>query len=410
MTTTRLSYAEFQNALHAEARTERLPLSALFELTYRCNFDCVHCYVVEVQPKGELETREVLRILGELRDAGTVFLTLSGGEVFTRPDFEEIYLAAKRLGFLVSIYSNAALIKDRTLDLLAAHPPDKLEVTLYGATESTYARVTRRRNVHALVLENVDRLRARGVIVHLKAVGLKDNHGEIDAITDEARQRGIAGFFRMDNVVTVRTDCTRGPAKQRLDPEKIVAQDRLDPRRVAEYRRLYAKHRGRPVQTSRLFRCGAASTQVVINPRGVLQACALYRREGFDLRQGTVSQGWRFLGEMVQQPITRPTRCRSCDKVALCGSCPGNNSLESGGDPEEPPDFLCEITYARVDAFCDDLRLRAPEPAGRWLPLHRTQECPRPWLHQVREPVTPFYRDPKPRKRRALPTVSWGTG
>jgi radical SAM protein with 4Fe4S-binding SPASM domain len=400
VTKTQVSYAEFQNALHSHARAERVPLSALFELTYRCNFDCVHCYVVEARPKGELETWEVLRILGELREAGTLFLTLSGGEVLTRPDFEEIYLAAKRHGFVLSIYSNAALIKGRALELLASHPPAKLEVTLYGSSEPTYAQVTRRHNMYRLVLENVDRLRARGVTVHLKTVGLTSNRGEYGAIANEAKQRGVEGFFRMDNVVTVRTDCTRGPASQRLDPEEIIAQDRLDPRRVAEYRRLYEQYRGRvPARTKRLFRCGAATTQVVINPRGVLQACALYRKEGFDLRGGSVSQGWQALGEVVQQPITRPTRCRSCDKVALCGACPGNNSLESGGDPEEPPDFLCEIAFARVKAFCDDLRPRVPEPAGRWLPLHRAQQCQRPWLQEVREPVGEFSPGLAPKRR-----------
>ncbi len=75
-------------------------------------------------------------------------------------------------------------------------------------------------------------------------------------------------------------------------------------------------------------------------------------------------------------------------------------------DPEEPPDYLCEITYARLDAFADDLRLRAPEPAGRWLPLYRKQECQRPWLHKVREPLGEIVRPDEPRRAaRPLPVL-----
>ena len=35
-------------------------VSAHVELTYRCNFDCVHCYVVQPHTTGELSTAEVL--------------------------------------------------------------------------------------------------------------------------------------------------------------------------------------------------------------------------------------------------------------------------------------------------------------------------------------------------------------
>lgn len=382
-----VSYAEFGRALVRAARAEGTPVGALFELTYRCNFDCVHCYVVEHRPQGELETGEVLRILAELRDLGVLSLTLSGGEPLTRPDFAEIYRHARALGFLVTVYTNAALIDDAVCALFAELPPRKVEVTLYGASEESYARVTRRRGVRKHVLAGVDRLRALGVRVHLKAVGLDANRGELAALRAEAERRGVGAFFRFDNQITARLDCGRGPTGQRLSAEEVVAQDRLHPRRVAEFRRLYRAARGRRERSPRLFRCGAATTEVVVDPRGRLQTCALYRGEAFDLRTGSVAEGWRHLRRVVQREVTRPTRCRTCDKVVLCGACPGNNALESGGDPEAPPDYLCEIAYARVRAFCDDLRPRLPPPAGRELPLHRSRPCPRPWLHEVREPL-----------------------
>lgn len=402
-----VSFGEFSAALHRDAASARVPIGAMLELTYRCNFDCVHCYVVEHRPQGELSAAELRRVLEELRAAGTLFLTITGGEPLTRPDFAEVWRAAAEQGFLLTLFTNGGLIDEATLALFAEHPPHKVEVTLYGASEATYRAVTRRRAMRARVLANVDRLRALGVAVYLKAVGLRENAGEIAALRAEAEARGVGGFFRFDNEITVRTDCRRGPADHRPSVAAALAQDREDPRRIAELRRLYLKTRGRrDLRDRRLFRCGAGRTSLVIDPRGRLQTCALHRDEPFDLRRGTVAEGWRHLQQVAAREITRPTRCRSCDKVALCGACPGNNALESGGDREAPPDFLCELTYARVEAFLADLRPRAAAPLGRRLPLHLARTCPRPWL-AVREPLGELiWPEPRGRPpRRRLPTV-----
>jgi radical SAM protein with 4Fe4S-binding SPASM domain len=372
----------------------------MIELTYACNFDCVHCYVVQPSARGELDTSDVLRVLDELKAAGTLFLTFTGGEALRRPDFEEIWIRAKTLGFITNLFTNAALVKDKTLRLFERYPPNKVEVTLYGANEATYQAVTQRKNMHALVLANVDALLALGISVHLKAVGLAENGDDLEAILQEVRARGLEGFFKFDNQITARTDCTRGPTEHRLRVDAIVEQDRLHPKRIAGFRRLYLLNRGRRVLSPRLFRCGAGKNQLVIDPFGRMQTCALYRDEFFDLKSGSVADGWDFLQRVVGRRVTRPSRCRSCDKISLCGSCPGNNSLESRGDPEAPPDFLCEITYARIAAFCSDLRPALPEPTGRWLPLHRAKTCERPWL--TPEPIGELVR-PKPERK--LPVV-----
>ena len=73
------------------ARTVRMrsPLSVHFDLTYRCNERCVHCYL-DHQDHGELTTQECTEILEQLAKAGTLFLTFSGGEIFRRQDLEQL--------------------------------------------------------------------------------------------------------------------------------------------------------------------------------------------------------------------------------------------------------------------------------------------------------------------------------
>src|SRR5207244_9437757 len=95
------------------ARTvrKRLPLSVHFDLTYRCNERCVHCYL-DHEDHGEMTTAEVKDVLDQLASSGTLFLTFSGGELLLRKDFFELLAYARRLQFDVKIKTNAILIKE----------------------------------------------------------------------------------------------------------------------------------------------------------------------------------------------------------------------------------------------------------------------------------------------------------
>src|SRR5439155_8125892 len=71
-------------ALHARSMRERIPIMGGLELTFRCNLACVHCYV-NLAPndreaaRRELTTDEWYRVIDQVADAGTLWLTLTGG-------------------------------------------------------------------------------------------------------------------------------------------------------------------------------------------------------------------------------------------------------------------------------------------------------------------------------------------
>ncbi|HXU61576.1 MAG TPA: hypothetical protein VN962_07750, partial [Polyangia bacterium] len=75
--------------LQKQAYTNLVPLNVSLELTLRCNIRCLHCYNFDRDTRGpacgdgheapELSLDEIHRVLGELREAGTLFLSLTGG-------------------------------------------------------------------------------------------------------------------------------------------------------------------------------------------------------------------------------------------------------------------------------------------------------------------------------------------
>jgi MoaA/NifB/PqqE/SkfB family radical SAM enzyme len=80
------------------ARALRLgiPLGVQLDLTYRCNERCIHCYL-DHDDHGEMTLAEITALLDQLADAGVFFLTISGGEIFLRPDLFDILEHAHRL-------------------------------------------------------------------------------------------------------------------------------------------------------------------------------------------------------------------------------------------------------------------------------------------------------------------------
>ncbi|MBM4284566.1 MAG: radical SAM protein [Deltaproteobacteria bacterium] len=97
--------------VYQKAREHLIPLSVHFDLTYRCHQRCIHCYIPEAWRRGEgpgpeLTTHQIKNILDQLADAGTFFLTFSGGEIFLREDFFEILCYARDLNFSISLMTS----------------------------------------------------------------------------------------------------------------------------------------------------------------------------------------------------------------------------------------------------------------------------------------------------------------
>src|SRR4030042_1207561 len=106
-----IPYEDFSTKIHSVNSRKRIPLDVSLELTYRCNNRCVHCYcnLPSNNTKAleeELTTEEIKKILNELSSMGSLWLLITGGEPILRNDFAEIYLYAKKKGFLITLFTN----------------------------------------------------------------------------------------------------------------------------------------------------------------------------------------------------------------------------------------------------------------------------------------------------------------
>ena len=142
-----LKYSEFSKRLDDKLKGRHVPLGGSIEVTARCNLHCVQCYInlpvgnIKAQEK-ELTYKELCSILDQIADEGCLWVLLTGGEPFIRPDFLDIYTYAKKKGMLITLFTNGTTITPRIADYLAEWRPSSIEITLYGATKETYEKVT----------------------------------------------------------------------------------------------------------------------------------------------------------------------------------------------------------------------------------------------------------------------------
>ncbi len=348
---------------------KRRSLSAFtLELTARCNNDCKHCYINlpagdKMAKEEELSFEEIKGIADEAASLGTVWCLLTGGEPLLRQDFSDIYLYLKRKGFLVSLFTNANLINEKHVELFKKYPPRDVEVSVYGVTEETYERVTRKPGSFASFMRGVDLLRENGIRTRFKAMALRSNVHEMPEIARLCRER-TKDYFRFDFNLHLRFDGdpirNEEIKSERISPAEAVALEREYPERLKaleeKCQKFTAPENDKATHVY-LFRCGAGSVSSDISYNGFLRPCSSLWHPDYiyDLRKVSFTDAWNNLIPRIRniQSDRREylEKCRSCQLINVCLWCPAHAYLETG-EMDVSVDCFCKMAHARA-AFVD---------------------------------------------------------
>jgi radical SAM protein with 4Fe4S-binding SPASM domain len=353
-----LSYGAFSADLHQKQAGQRMPMQVSIEVTRRCPLECQHCY--NNLPMGdqearnrEMTTEEHFRMLDELVEMGCFWLLYTGGEIFARKDFLEIYTYAKQKGFLITLFTNGTLITEKIADYLVEWPPFAIEITLYGRTKETYEALTQIPGSYERCLRGIKLLRERGLPLKLKTVATSINKHEISAMRQFAEEE-LGVEFKFDGQINPRIDCSQSPLAVRLTPEEVVALDMHAPKGRAEYHKLVMHDLESPprsTQSETVYTCGGGFNSFAVNAYGEIGICVISQQETFDIRQTGLKPAWEHsLRELRSRKRTQVTKCVECRIRSLCGMCPANGEMENG-DRESPVEFLCHVAHLRAAAI-----------------------------------------------------------
>lgn len=343
-----IHHVQSDNFLDTLAKTgvdTNLPLAGSIELTLRCNLRCRHCYIHPDTATSELTTSEIIVVLDKLADAGVLFLLMTGGEILMRPDFKDIYLYAKKLGFLIILYTNATLVTREVADFLATYPPRRIEITVYGNTHETYDAVTQSAHGFKAFRQGVQLLVDRKLPVSLKTMILKSNQHEMEDIRRWAEDE-MGRPFRFDAIVNPRLNGNCDVLDERIAPEEVARIQYGSDDEIGRFDQLQIKA-AQSAPDQRLFKCGAGIGSVHVDPQGCMHPCMMWRITPYDFLSGTV-QGWKnHVAELRRRTAPANTDCSLCHSRFACGNCPAASLLETG-TAGKSLDYYCRINKARV--------------------------------------------------------------
>jgi radical SAM protein with 4Fe4S-binding SPASM domain len=333
--------ASLMELMAVKAEQRRTPLNMHVELTYRCNEQCVHCYcVVEHGKEAEAAKRELtyeehVRLLDELADMGSLYLTFSGGEVLVRRDFFDIVEHARRRNFTYRVYTNGIGLTEARAKRLAALDPLTVELSIFSADPAAHDAITRVPGSFTRMMAAVHRLKAEGVRVYLKTVVMKPNAAHLDGVRALARELDVFSHtFTCDVSPRIDGDI-HGPSKFQLTEDELVE--------VYQHEALkkYAEadvFNGTPREVAnQRTTCGPAVNGGCVDPYGNVFPCIAFRVPMGNLRQKSFRDIWEGPPPAIRdllavQHYSDLTECSSCELVGYCTRCHGDNLLERGPD------------------------------------------------------------------------------
>lgn len=309
-----------------------------FELTYACNLKCKHCYlgddVNSFKTKVTLDNAK--QVLDQLKDAGVVEVTFTGGECTCHPNFYEIVEYACNKGFIVTILSNGTLMDTNLANKLVDLPISNVRISLYGLENyhDNFVGVKGafQRSVDALIRLN----QSREELGTAASVITNQNIDELKILNRNLKSMGIRHSMSPIIYPTVKGDL--GPTQLRISKEEVkelILEGYID------------------IHSSI---CAAGISRLRISPNGVVTPCELFREFPFgnifeeslsEILDSDKRKTW--IHDIRHQIDT--SDCLKCPKTAYCPKCIGVSYLENGDFSHQSTPGLCQLADAKLETL-----------------------------------------------------------
>ncbi len=352
--------------LHKKAAVKKIPLSVGFELTPVCNMVCRMCYVRMDKKTQESiaplrSADEWLRIAEQARENGLLYILLTGGEPFTHPEFRKILSGLQERGFVVSINTNGTLINESVIEWLKLTPPSRVNITLYGASDETYAHLCGKPDGFTRVTHAIKLLKNAGIPVKINVSLTPHNADDL---------KGIFAFCREHGLLIQATSYMFPPLRR--DRTCIGQNDRFTPEEAAYYSaKIESLLNGGEAFVKRAeegdfaalaaeideecaedcagegdgIRCRAGKCTAWVTWEGKMLACGMIPEDDapnvFDVGY---MDAWNVVTEKADA-IRLPAACRECELKDTCKACAAMVFTESG-NYHTVPEYRCRMTHA----------------------------------------------------------------
>ncbi len=332
----------------------RLMFSVFFELTYRCDLKCVHCYNPKNMSSVELDFEQCKRAIDDAYDCGCFKITFSGGESTLHTRFLELVSYARSKRMSVEIFSNGQSLK-RNCDLykkVLEFYPYRVCVSLYSTEKEMHERVTSVEGSFENTFSLVKDMRARNVNVQIKNFLL--NFNCMDCIKVKAFAKGIGATSVADISLIPTIEGNKKTLQYALDEDTLfkLFTDSESPFYLGK------DYEPRKKIDMDYTPCLGGYTGVCINPNGEVVICVSMPYSVGNLNKTSLKEIWqRAANKDIEsrlyqwQRVTYAdfTECFKEEYCKFCQFCPGMGYLENGHLKKSS--VLCMQAKSRMKAY-----------------------------------------------------------
>jgi len=345
------------------------PYIVSWNLTYRCNLACEHCYLdaggtplvgtENFADRSELGTEECFRVIDEIAAFAPECLTiLTGGEPLLRRDILEIVRRAAERELWVVVGTNGVRITENVARRLAEAGARGLSLSLDALDPDRHDRFRKVRGAWRNTVEGAEILNRTALPFIVQTTAGSHNLGELDAIADFAHDRLAAKVWNLYFLVPTG----RGQFVSDITPaqyDEVLAslyriQGKYDGRMLvnAKCAPHYIKtvlENGSGLSTIRTYSggaggCPAGTHYMGIRPNGDVTPCPYLPVFAGNLRNSSLADLWTSseLFADIRRRSSLGGRCGACEMNAQCGGCRARAYGMTGDLMAEDP--LCTHT------------------------------------------------------------------
>lgn len=170
------------------------PLTINWTLSYRCNFNCAHCYSREENAQ-ELPTADLCRIVDILAEQAVPFINFGGGEPLIRHDLFEVAAYADGKGLNVSMNSNGWLLDREAARRLKESGFRSVGISIDSAEPERHDDFRSMPGSFRRATAALDALREAGLRSTMSSVISRINHEHFEDLLRLARAHGVSQVY-----------------------------------------------------------------------------------------------------------------------------------------------------------------------------------------------------------------------
>jgi len=360
------------------------PYAISWNITYRCNLRCNHCYLdtnaLSKQSAHELTTREGFRLIDQMAELNpSLLLILTGGEPLLRYDLYDLAHYASQKGMMVVLGTNGNLIDDNIARRLKESGVTGIGISLDSLVPGKHDTFRGIKGAWDDTLNGIEACRRQDIGFQIQTTVTNDNIDDIPEIIDFSYNLGAKVFNLFFLICTGKgqnmTDISPEQYDQTLHllykmQEKYKGKMMVNTKCAPHYRRIVYEHDPEsPLIRTYSGGCPAGTHYCRVTPEGDVTPCPYMPNISGNVREKSFVEIWKNNDDFrTLRDANLNGRCGKCEFKYICKGCRAralattNNQMDEDTwcnyEPGKSGDKVIYLTSSETFGIEEDFKLK----------------------------------------------------